>query len=296
MPCETAPPSWRKCPEQDWALLTQAHLPVAIEVAEDGSGEILNGDIRAIVSRRGKIIMYNAQNERILEEYARHRLGLTDPKCSALETQARDLRPILGGDFHLTMRLEPISRIERVYGMGQCQQPFLNLKGSDLELAHRNSQSSVPFMLSSLGYGLLWNNRAICRAVLGTNIMSFEAYSTKSLDYWIVADKTPAAIEETHAQVSGYVPMMPEYDLSFWQCKLRYASQEELLEVAREHKRRCLPMDVIVADFFHWIYRGDWSFDPKYWPDPSEFAASFLLVKCNIYRLTPSFSRMVNSA
>ena len=28
--------------------------------------------------------------------------------------------------------------------------------------------------------------------------------------------------------------MMPEYAMGFWQCKLRYQTQEELLEVARE--------------------------------------------------------------
>ena len=62
--------------------------------------------------------------------------------------------------------------------------------------------------------------------------------------------------------------MMPEYGLGFWQCKLRYQSQEELLEVAREYKRRKLPIDLIVIDFFHWPMQGDWKFDEKYWPDP----------------------------
>ncbi|MFQ7549139.1 MAG: hypothetical protein ACLRMZ_00925 [Blautia marasmi] len=45
--------------------------------------------------------------------------------------------------------------------MGQYQQKFLNVKGAELELAHRNSQASVPFALSSLGYGFLWNNPAV---------------------------------------------------------------------------------------------------------------------------------------
>lgn len=153
--------------------------------------------------------------------------------------------------------------------MGQYQQPFVNLKGADLELAHRNSQASVPFLLSSLGYGLLWNNPAVGRAVLGKNIMSFEAYATKALDYWIVAGDTPAEIEEAYASVTGTVPMMPEYGLGFWQCKLRYQTQEELLNVAREYKKRGLPIDLIVIDFFHWPKQGEWKFDPVYWPDPA---------------------------
>jgi len=38
--------------------------------------------------------------------------------------------------------------------------------------------------------------------------------------------------------------------------------------VAREYKRRDLPLSVIVIDFFHWPYQGDWRFDPEEWPDP----------------------------
>ena len=66
--------------------------------------------------------------------------------------------------------------------MGQYQQELLNLKGADLELAHRNSQASVPFALSSLGYGFLWNNPAVGRCVFGANITSWEAESTKGMD------------------------------------------------------------------------------------------------------------------
>jgi alpha-D-xyloside xylohydrolase len=40
------------------------------------------------------------------------------------------------------------------------------------------------------------------------------------------------------------------------------------LEVAREYKKRNLPLSVIVADFFHWTKMGDWKFDPACWPDP----------------------------
>ena len=89
--------------------------------------------------------------------------------------------------------------------MGQYQQPYLNLKGCDLELAQRNSQASVPFLVSSLGYGFLWNNPAVGRAVLGTNVMSFEALSTKVLDFWIVAGDEPKDIVEAYAGVSGKV-------------------------------------------------------------------------------------------
>lgn len=254
-------------PDRNWALKEQADTGAVLRETEDGA-EIINGKIRAAVSRAGKIFIYNQKNEILLEEYWRNRRNVLDPKCSAIEVEAREFKPNIGGDYHLTMRFESQDPEEKIYGMGQYQQPYLNLKGADLELAHRNSQASVPFMISSRGYGLLWNNPSIGRVVFGRNIMSFEAYATKGLDYWVTAGDTPAEIEEAYASVTGTVPMMPEYGLGFWQCKLRYQTQEELLEVAREYKRRNLPIDLIVIDFFHWPKQGEWKFDPVYWPDP----------------------------
>lgn len=257
-----------KPPQEDWAL--QMEKPqVKVEIRKEGSGmSMINGKLAVRVTDGGKLMMFNQKGELLLEEYWRNRRDLTDPKCSAIEVEAREFRPNTGGDYHVTMRLESVDTNERIYGMGQYQQPYLNLKGADLELAHRNSQASVPFAISSLGYGLLWNNPSVGRAVFGKNITSFEAYGTKVLDYWFTCGDTPAEIEEQYAAVTGTVPMMPEYGLGFWQCKLRYQTQEELLSVAREYKRRGLPLDLIVIDFFHWPKQGEWKFDPVYWPAP----------------------------
>ena len=254
-------------PEENWALLSLEEVPCRIRVDEDGA-DLINGKLKVHITGRGKITMYNQEGKLLLEEYWRNRRDVTDPKCSAIEVEAREFRPNVGGHYHLTARFESLDRNEKIYGMGQYQQPYLNLKGTDLEMAHRNSQASVPFAVSSLGYGILWNNPGIGRAVFGSNIMSFENYATKVMDYWFVAGDTPAEIVKAYGKAAGTVPMMPEYGLGFWQCKLRYQTQEELLEVAREYKRRGLPIDVIVIDYFHWPKQGEWKFDPVYWPDP----------------------------
>ena len=118
------------------------------------------------------------------------------------------------------------------------------------------------------GIWFLWHNPAIGRASFGKNHTEWHAESTKQLDYWITAGDTPSEIQEAYADVTGKVPMMPEYGLGFWQCKLRYYNQEQLLEVAREYKRRNLPIDVIVCDFFHWPKMGDFRFEEEFFPDP----------------------------
>lgn len=253
--------------QENWALEMPVEELAADIKIEGNYAEIQNGKIRAVISKYGKITFYNQKGELLLDEYLRNRIDKFADYCSALDIEAREFKPIIGGDYQLSVRFVSDPE-EKIYGMGQYQQPHLNLKGTDLELAHRNSQASVPFMLSSLGYGFLWNNPGVGRATFGTNITTWEAFSTKQMDYWITAGDTPAEIEEAYASVTGTVPMMPDYAMGFWQCKLRYQTQEELLEVAREYKRRGLPISVIVIDYFHWPLQGDWRFDEKYWPDP----------------------------
>ncbi len=254
-------------PETDWALSTAQSERAQIELLENGA-VLQNGKLRLTLSAGGKITAYKADGTKVFEEYWRNRRDITDPKCSAIEVEGREFKPNVAGDYHVTMRLESLAPDEKIYGMGQYQQRNLELKGCDLELAHRNSQASVPFAISSLGYGILWNNPAVGRAVFGRNMMSFEAYSTKYLDYWLVVGDTPAELVHSYAKVTGTVPVMPEYGLGFWQCKLRYQTQEELLGVARKYHEMGIPLDMIVCDFFHWPRQGEWKFDRTYWPDP----------------------------
>lgn len=229
--------------------------------------KLVNGKITAKVSYEGWISFYNQKGELLTEEYWRNRNRI-NRYCVPLRIDARELKPVQGSsDYELTARFEAYDD-EKIFGMGQYQEKNLNKKGAILELAHRNSQASVPFMVSSRGYGFFWNNPAIGTASFGANKTEWHAKSTKKLDYFITAGDTPAEIEAQYSLATGRTPMMPEYGLGYWQCKLRYRNQEELLAVAREHKKRGLPMDAIVIDFFHWTMQGDFKFEPLDWPDP----------------------------
>ncbi len=228
---------------------------------------LVNGKITAKVSHEGWISFYNQKGELLTEEYWRNRNRI-NRYCVPLRVDARELKPMPGRtDNELTARFEAFDD-EKIFGMGQYQEKNLNKKGAILELAHRNSQASVPFMISSRGYGFFWNNPAIGTATFGANKTEWHVHSTKKLDYFITAGDTPAELEEQYSAATGRTPMMPEYGMGYWQCKLRYRTQEELLAVAREHKRRGLPMDAIVVDFFHWTRQGDFRFEPRDWPDP----------------------------
>lgn len=251
-------------PEENWGLMPVTAKAVQISI-EEKKASLQNGKLKAEIDDYGHLCFYR-DDELVLDEYYRFH-GDRSRHAPALKLSAREFVPHLGGDYALTARFESRDG-EKFFGMGQYQQPQLNLKGCTLELAQRNSQISIPFALSSLGYGFLWNNPAIGQATFAENITTWHAESTKALDYWITVDDTPKQILANYTEVTGRAPEMPDNVLGLWQCKLRYRTQDELLEVAREYHRRGIPLDVIVIDFFHWIYQGDWSFDPKYWPDP----------------------------
>ncbi|HIX29355.1 MAG TPA: glycoside hydrolase family 31 protein [Candidatus Blautia stercoravium] len=249
----------------DFALLADAGKGEGQEEIQTGTYEssIENGKLKAVMevsdyNHKCRISFYNKKGKLLLEEYG---------DGGALNLDSRSFRPILGGDFGLTVTFSAQEE-EKLYGMGQYQQDILDLKGCSLELAHRNSQASVPFLLSSRGYGFLWHNPAIGNVTFGKNKTIWQANSTKQMDYWITAGDDPDEIERAYALATGTVPMMPEYGMGFWQCKLRYWNQEQLLEVAREYHKKGIPVDVIVCDFFHWPHMGDYRFEEEFFPDP----------------------------
>ena len=104
-------------PPEDWAL-QEVPKPTTSDIRlGKEQASISNGKIKAVVSSRGKIMIYKSNGDLLLEEYARHRLDPTDPKCSALNVEAREFKPIIGGNYSLNMRLESVAKDEKIYGM-----------------------------------------------------------------------------------------------------------------------------------------------------------------------------------
>ena len=177
-----------------------------------------------------------------------------------------------GGDLYRCEVVFDAYPGERFYGLGQHQHGLLDQKGAVIELIQRNTEVCIPFALSNRGYGFFWNMAGVGRVELGTNRTRWVADGARQIDYWVTASSSPAELVSRYSKATGLPPMLPEWASGFWQCKLRYRSQHELLEVAREHKRRGLPLAVIVIDYFHWTRQGEWRFDPSEWPDPQAMA------------------------
>jgi alpha-D-xyloside xylohydrolase len=172
-----------------------------------------------------------------------------------------------GNGYHrLEQRFAPRDT-EQFYGLGQHTHGLFDQKGTVVDLLQRNGEVTIPFVLSSEGYGLLWNSPAIGRVELGRTGTRWVADSARQIDYWVTSGK-PAEILSAYADATGNTPAYPEWASGFWQSKLRYKTQDELMTVAREYQKRGLPLSVIVCDFFHGTHIGDFRLDPAEWPDP----------------------------
>jgi len=240
-------------------LLPPAETDAQITIGAEGA-TIRNGALTASVSPEGLIRFSNtASSTELLAE---------EQPVRATRLPPRSFKAVHSDLFHLEVRFRAYED-ERFYGLGQHQHGLLDQKGCTIDLVQRNTEVSIPFLFSSRGYGFLWHNPGIGRVELGYNTTRWVAEATPQLDYWITAGATSAEIMEHYADATGHPSEFPEWAAGFWQCKLRYRTQDELLSVAREYKRRGLPLSVIVIDFFHWTLQGDWRFDPELWPDPA---------------------------
>ena len=171
---------------------------------------------------------------------------------------------------------------EGIYGLGQHQRGVWNYtRRRHVRLAQANTDVGVPVMTSSKGYMLLWDNPAVTTisssAAGDTNasqkVLRWSSECGKAIDYYFCyGDGTIDAAMKAYRHLTGDAPLMPEWELGFWQCKERYASQEELLGVATKLRELKVPVDGIIQDWQYWPPGtntwGSHLFDPTRYPDP----------------------------
>jgi len=248
----------------DWALTGAPAADARLQPADGSGGEegetrLILKDLEVALDGKGYLDFSRPGEE---EPFLREKRS---PR--AFREGGRSLDSC-GGDLFKGRVYFEAREEERFWGLGQHQYNAFDQKGLVIPLNQMNSQVSVPFLISSRGYGLFWNNPAVGQVELARNRTCWTADRTEQIDYFVIAGADPAAILDRYYRITGYPSSLPEWATGFWQCKLRYETQEELMAVAREHKKRGLPLSVIVVDYFHWEKQGIWDFDPKCWPDP----------------------------
>ena len=243
--------------EQNWTLMPRT-VP-ARAWAEEGRAVLETGNMRAELYENGKTVYYH-RGKKILEE--QNELTF-DQGYRTYRNAGSDL-------WRARVRICPRAD-EHFYGLGHEPTDCFDLKGCTIDLRHVNAKCAMPFVYSSLGYGFLWNQPSTGRCELAANRTCWVSDATRQVDY-VVMGGDPRQVAGSLADLTGHAPPMPDWGLGFWQCRLRYETQDQVLAVARRYKELGIPLDVIVVDYFHWTEQGDYRFDPQYWPDPKAMA------------------------
>jgi alpha-D-xyloside xylohydrolase len=246
---------------------------------------------------------------------------------------------------------------EALYGLGQHQEGWFDMRGIPVRLEQENTNISIPFLLSTRGYGLLWNNASVTdydpaeqavpldlatgkghfRATTGgyygflltsdgtqqleltvnghsvidlhtmwtpysagariplesgteytvvarggktgaklffrppSATTEFLSEAGGAIDYYFFYGGKPDAAIALYRKAIGEAPLFPRWAYGFWQCRERYSSQQQILDVAAEFRQRHIPVDVMVQDWHYWGKYG-WNalrFDESEYPDPA---------------------------
>jgi alpha-D-xyloside xylohydrolase len=239
--------------------LVDRQAPTEVSVTRESTGSsLVNGKLRVDLSSAGELrFCRTTDGAELLRETPAHFVW----------PGSRLFAPIGDDACRLEQRFQAYPG-EMIFGLGQHTHGRLNQKGMVLDLVQRNAEVTIPFVVSSRGYGFLWNSPAIGRVEFAENGTRWVSDAARQIDYWITAGDGPVEILAHYADATGHPPIMPTWATGLWQSKLRYKTQSELLAVARGYRERGLSLAVIVADYFHWTHLGEWRFDPEEWPDP----------------------------
>ena len=157
---------------------------------------------------------------------------------------------------------------ERFYGLGQHQNGLLNQRNLELELSQDNTNISIPFFLSSKGYGVLWNNASVTRWNNRFQpVLNVSSNVADAIDYFFVNGPNFDRIIADYRKLTGDVPLFPLWAYGYWQSKLAYGSQQELLGIAEKYRSLHIPLDNIVLDEGWETVLGSHTFNDQF-PDP----------------------------
>jgi alpha-D-xyloside xylohydrolase len=150
-----------------------------------------------------------------------------------------------------------LSHDEAIYGLGQHQEGNMNLRGKTVDLYQNNMKVSVPMLVSSKGYGILWDNYSLSKFTDNSHGMELWSEVGDGIDYCFIAGQNTDEVISGYRKLTGQAPLFPKWAYGFFQSKERYKSQEEILGIVDELRRRQIPLDVIVQDWHYW--------DPQPW-------------------------------
>ncbi len=172
--------------------------------------------------------------------------------------------------YHVVDRFSP-DFSEAIYGLGQHQSGMFNYRGATVELGQNNTDVAIPFLVSTKGYGIIWNTAAFTYVDNRFPLeLSFDSMAGDGIDYFVLYGPEIDDIIHQYRTLTGHAPMLPRWSYGFIQSKDRYTSLDEIISIAKRYRTEHIPMDVMVQDWFWWKHEGDPIFNDNYHDVPAD--------------------------
>jgi alpha-D-xyloside xylohydrolase len=164
---------------------------------------------------------------------------------------------------------------ESLYGLGCHPEDTLsiNYKGRDQVMAIKYMTGAIPVLLSTKGYGLMWDNYSASTfygAEAGNTKFKYVSESGTMVDYYFIYGPDFDKIISSYRIATGPAPMYGKWAFGLFQSQDRYKSQAEVLSVKDNYRNNKIPVDVIVQDWFYWEPNviGSHVMWPERYPNP----------------------------
>lgn len=171
---------------------------------------------------------------------------------------------------------------EKMYGAGERGHK-LNLNGDSLVMYNRQNYGytagdprisqmgiTMPYFVSDLGYGVLFDDYNEAELVLGDTIR-YSSDTPHPLSYYFInGEGTLAGATEGFTLLTGRQDLPPFWSLGYITSKYGYHNQQEALGAIDSLKNAGYPVDGIVLDLYWYGVETDMGrleWDPKQWPD-----------------------------
>jgi len=179
---------------------------------------------------------------------------------------------------------------EALYGLGchPLDSLSINYKGRNQDMAIKYLTGAIPVLLSTKGYGLLWDNYAESKFYgdeKNNSQYTYVSESGKMVDYYFFYGPSFDHIMDMYRNITGVAPMYPKWAFGLFQSQDRYKTQKEVLSVKDNYRKNHIPVDAIVQDWFYWSPDpiGSHIMNPERYPDPKEMVAE--LHKAHIHAM-----------
>lgn len=231
--------------------------------------------VESAATQRGDTLVISTREMNVLVNRRNGELRFSDKKgalfLAAQGPGAGTFAPATPDEgYHIAQQFT-LSEDEGIYGLGQFEDPIVNYRGQDILIEQANRTAVNPFLVSTKGYGILWDNYSRSRFsdIRGTTL--FQSEVADEIDYYVVYGPALDMVVAGYRLLTGKAPLAGKWAYGYWQSKERYKTGQELIGTVREYRRRGIPLDNIVQDWSYWggmDQFGSMMWDTVNYPEP----------------------------